>query len=100
MIYGCTPFQHIGGGPLPKMNVIADPNHRIDYPSEAVTRPMPTINVPAPQPFTVSVPPAAVSAIRGCLEYNKDKRLSIQQLLDHEFLQPNPSNCAYQGEIY
>lgn len=75
MIYGSPPFHHIPGGPLIKMNKIADPNFRIDYPSTTSTNPTP-------------VPPDAISAMQSCLEYNKDKRLTIPQLLAHSFLCP------------
>lgn len=90
MIYGSPPFQYINGGPLPKMNAIADPSHRIDYPSKAVCRPM----AADARPIAVIIPVAAVASMRSCLNYNKDHRLTIPQLLEHEFLSPSRSALA------
>jgi serine/threonine-protein kinase TTK/MPS1 len=81
MVYGAPPFQHIGGGPLPKMNAIADPSHRIDYPETAAPRSNSTLSV--------TVDPTAIDSMRRCLAYRKEQRLTIPELLTHEFLRPS-----------
>lgn len=86
MVYGSPPFHHIPGGPLIKMNKIADPSFRIDYPATSTSGS--SLHASASQPVSVSVPPEAIAAMRSCLEYNKDRRLTIPQLLGHEFLAP------------
>lgn len=90
MVYGSPPFQHVQGGPLSKMNVIADPNHTVEYPATAVPRGSTGLQGQAVDPKTleVRVMPSAIETMRSCLAYNKDKRLTIPQLLQHEFLQP------------
>lgn len=88
MVYGSPPFQHIGGGPLPKMTTIADPSHKIDYPTVAVPRPIPGTSSEAMQQFAVNVPRAAIDAMGRCLQYKKEHRLTIPELLSHEFLRP------------
>lgn len=85
MIYGNPPFHSIPGGPLSKMNKIADPNHRIDYPSTCVFRPPPNSEGPL-EPTSVPVPSEAITTMRGCLDYRKDHRLTIPQLLEHHCL--------------
>lgn len=90
MIYGNPPFHAIPGGPLSKMNKIADPTHRIDYPSAAIFNPPGMSDRPS-MPTTVTIPGEAIATMRGCLDYHKDKRLTIPQLLDHEFLSPTGS---------
>ncbi|CAK9786817.1 unnamed protein product [Cutaneotrichosporon oleaginosum] len=87
MIYGNPPFHAIPGGPLSKMNKIADPTHRIDYPPTAIFNP-PGMSDRPHMPTTVSIPIEAIATMRGCLDYHKDRRLTISQLLDHEFLSP------------
>lgn len=83
MVYGSPPFHHIPGGPLIKMNKIADPNFQIDYPSTSTSRPHSDA-----ESVTAGVPPEAIRAMRSCLEYNKDRRLTIPQLLLQDFLSP------------
>lgn len=84
MIYGVPPFHRITGGPLAKMNAIADPSHRIDFPS---TSSPPSSSTSPPHP-PVTVPPSAIVAMRSCLEYDKERRMTIPQLLRDEFLSP------------
>ncbi|WVQ93339.1 hypothetical protein IAU59_000407 [Kwoniella sp. CBS 9459] len=92
MIYGNPPFQHIGGGPLAKMGVIADPNHVITYPEIAI--PKTTVGVGLdgrpidPSSLVVAVSPAAIDTMKRCLSYRKEHRLTISELLVHEFLKP------------
>jgi len=88
MIYGHTPFQHITGNIMAKLHTIADPNTRIEYPATSVSGPSATVGNPTPPRYTVPVPTAAISSIRGCLEHDKEKRLTIPELLKHEFLVP------------
>lgn len=87
MIYGNPPFHAIPGGPLSKMNKIADPTHRIDYPSMAIFN-LPGMSDCPSMPTAVTIPSEAITTMRGCLDYHKDRRLTIPQLLDHEFLSP------------
>ncbi|WVF65693.1 hypothetical protein IAT40_000424 [Kwoniella sp. CBS 6097] len=92
MIYGNPPFQHIGGGPLAKMTVIADPNHVVDYPEIAI--PKTTVGVGLdgraidPSSLAVAVSPSAIDTMKRCLSYRKEHRLTISELLVHEFLKP------------
>ena len=92
MLYGQPPFQRIPGGPLPKMSAIADPGHRIDYRASVGSRSA-QAKEDASQD-TVPIPPAAIDAIKRCLEYRKEDRLSIPDLLSHDFLKP-----ALYGEL-
>lgn len=87
MIYGSPPFQHIGGGPLPKMNAIANSAYVIDYPSHAVPKPAPGRDEPAPE-WSIRVLPSAIDVMQGCLKYKKEFRFTIPDLLVHEFLIP------------
>jgi serine/threonine-protein kinase TTK/MPS1 len=92
MIYGSAPFAHIPGGPLTKMNYIADPNHRVEYPATAIPRGAPATDQQGqavdPATMAVTVMPTAIDAMKGCLAYGRDDRLTIPKLLEHEFLQP------------
>jgi serine/threonine-protein kinase TTK/MPS1 len=91
MIYGSAPFAHIPGGPLTKMNYIADSNHRVEYPAEAIPRGATGQQGQAVDPasMAVRVMPSAIDTMRHCLAYSKDDRLTIPRLLEHEFLQPS-----------
>ena len=84
MIYGNPPFASIPGGPLPKMNAIADPSYQIHYPEKTAPKVSAT-SEPLPE---VAVNPAAIDSMRRCLAYKKDQRLTIPELLHHEFLRP------------
>lgn len=93
MIYGNPPFHSIPGGPLSKMNRIADPTHRINFPSNSVFNP---ITMTDSKPMTVGVPSAAIATMRGCLDYHKDRRLTIPELLAHDFLSSSGSgHCEF-----
>lgn len=96
MVYGSPPFQHIPGGPLSKMQVIADPNHRVEYPDTAIPRGATGAHGEAVDPATlaVKVMPSAIDTMRSCLAYSKEQRLTIPALLEHEFLRPRlDSEC-------
>ena len=99
MVYGNPPFAQIGGGPLPKMNAIADPSHRITYPETAI--PKSSIGVDGsvndPSSLAVLVDPTAIDSMKRCLSYRKEQRLTIPELLVHEFLRPRAKReCAIQ----
>ena len=89
MIHGSPPFNGISGGPLAKMNVIADARHHIDYPEVAITR-----GVGVGQNQHVTVPPEATDSIKRCLMYRKEQRLTIPELLQHEFLRPRQKGMS------
>ncbi|WWC91347.1 uncharacterized protein L201_006290 [Kwoniella dendrophila CBS 6074] len=63
MIYGSPPFQHIGGGPLAKMQVIADPRHVVDYPEIAVPKTTVGVGLDAP-----AVPPGSTPITQKQME--------------------------------
>ena len=90
MIYGNPPFAHIPGGPLPKMNAIADPKYVISFPAEAVPKAILGSQglIADGTSLAVRVGPAAVDTMRRCLAYRKEYRLTIPELLQHEFLHP------------
>nr|ODO03974.1 TTK protein kinase [Cryptococcus depauperatus CBS 7855] len=92
MIYGSPPFQHINGGPLAKMGAIANPNHSIIYPEEAVPKTAVGFGLDGqpidPKSLSVPVSPAAIDSMKRCLAYRKEHRLTIAELLQHEFLKP------------
>lgn len=90
MVYGNPPFALIGGGPLPKMNAIANPNHRIDYPERAVPKLIPNSEgqIMDAACLAVTVASTAIDCMKRCLEYKKEHRLTISELLQHEFLRP------------
>ncbi|KIR52532.1 TTK protein kinase [Cryptococcus gattii Ru294] len=92
MIYGSPPFQHISGGPLAKMGVIADPNHVVTYPEVAVPKTAVGFSLDGhptdPASLSVPVSPSAIDSMKRCLAYRKEHRLTIPELLQHEFLKP------------
>ena len=90
MIYGNPPFAHIPGGPLPKMNAIADPKYVITYPAEAIPKANlgPHGMMEDHTALAVRVGPTAIDTMRRCLAYQKERRLTIPELLRHEFLHP------------
>jgi len=75
---------------MTKMSYIADANHRIDYPSQAIPRGATGHQTQDSDPasMAVIVMPSAIDTMRHCLAYSKDDRLTIPRLLEHEFLQP------------
>lgn len=90
MIYGNPPFNSIPGGPLAKMNTIANSSHVVSYPEQAIPRSTMGVNgVPTdPSSMAVTVPLSAISTMQSCLAYKKENRLTIPELLDHEFINP------------
>ena len=66
MAYGKTPFSHLR--PLQKLQVIPDARHKLEYP-------------PLKNPLIVDV-------LKRCLDKNPRTRISIPELLDHPFLNP------------
>lgn len=85
MVYGTLPFSHIAGGPLSRMNYIADPRHVINYPELAIPKVSTGID---PHTMAVKVMPSAIDSMQRCLAYSKDDRYTIPELLNHEFLRP------------
>jgi serine/threonine-protein kinase TTK/MPS1 len=69
------------------MNAIANPAYRIEYPEKAVPRLPGNSDVDVEQ-LAVLIAPSAVDAMRRCLMYRKEQRLTIPELLQHEFLRP------------
>ncbi|KAK1922453.1 kinase-like domain-containing protein [Papiliotrema laurentii] len=90
MIYGSPPFNHITGGPLPKMTAIANPSHVISFPLMAKPQATMTRNgqMTDPSSLAVRVNPAALDTMKRCLAYRKEERLTIPELLNHHFLRP------------
>lgn len=93
MVYGNPPFAHIPGGPLSRMNHIADPGHRIEYPDLAVPKVSGGLD---PLTMAVKVMPSAINSMKACMAYDKEHRSTIPQLLNHEFLRPR-LDCTYKG---
>ncbi len=99
MVYGNPPFAQIGGGPLPKMNAIADPSHRITYSDTAVPKPGISSDERSHDPSSsaVLVDPTAIDSMKRCLTYRKEQRLTIPELLQHEFLRPQAKGKCRAG---
>lgn len=76
MTYGKTPFAHISHM-YSKIAAIPDPNYPIEFPETAIGG--------------VPVPESIVRTIKGCLQRDKAKRPTIEQLLSLEdgFLNPD-----------
>jgi serine/threonine-protein kinase TTK/MPS1 len=76
MTYGKTPFAHLSSL-YQKVAAIPDPRHAIEYPATGIGG--------------VAVPRSLVNTIKGCLERDKDRRLTIRQMLSDEdpFLNPD-----------
>lgn len=96
MIYGGPPFQHVTGGPLVKMNIIGSASHQITYPDRVVAKYQigPDGRTVEGEGCTVPVRRAAIDAMRACLQYDRDKRLTIPQLLEHEFFKGDASDAT------
>eukprot|EP00249_Psilotum_nudum_P008850 c21548_g1_i1 orf=204-3014(-) len=67
MVYGFTPFSHITNL-WAKVKEITNPNHKIAFP-------------PVSNPYLIDI-------MKKCLAWNRDDRLRIPQLLEHQFFQP------------
>jgi serine/threonine-protein kinase TTK/MPS1 len=76
MTYGKTPFAHLASL-YQKVAAIPDPRHAIEYPATGIGG--------------VPVPRSLINTIKGCLERDKDRRLTIRQMLSDEdpFLNPD-----------
>ncbi|KAK6504234.1 Dual-specificity kinase, spindle pole body (SPB) duplication and spindle checkpoint function [Arthrobotrys conoides] len=76
MTYGRTPFAHLSTL-YQKMSAIPDPRHEIDYPSTGIGG--------------TPVPASLIATMKGCLERDKNKRLTIRDMLSYEdpFLNPD-----------
>lgn len=75
---------------MPKMNAIADPSYQITYPEMAVPRPVGSVESGSKisSHLAVIVNPTAIDTMKRCLAYRKEQRLTIPELLQHEFLRP------------
>ncbi|KAF3938584.1 hypothetical protein ABW19_dt0210199 [Dactylella cylindrospora] len=78
MTYGRTPFAHLST-PYHRMTAIPDPKHEIDFPSTGIGG--------------TPVPAGLIATMRGCLERDKDKRLTIKEMLSFEDPFLNPDRC-------
>ncbi|KAK6505617.1 Dual-specificity kinase, spindle pole body (SPB) duplication and spindle checkpoint function [Arthrobotrys musiformis] len=76
MTYGRTPFAHLSTL-YHKMSAIPDPRHEIEYASTGIGG--------------TPVPASLIATMKGCLERDKDKRLTIRDMLSYEdpFLNPD-----------
>lgn len=76
MTYGRTPFSHLTSI-YQKISAIPDPNYPIEYPEHGIGG--------------VPVPRALMNTIKGCLDRDKNRRPTIDQLLaeDDPFLYPD-----------
>ncbi|KAK6532894.1 Dual-specificity kinase, spindle pole body (SPB) duplication and spindle checkpoint function [Arthrobotrys megalospora] len=76
MTYGRTPFAHLSTL-YHKMSAIPDPKHEIDYPSTGIGG--------------TPVPASLIATMKGCLDRDKDRRLTIREMLSYEdpFLNPD-----------
>lgn len=74
------------------MGVIADPNHVVTYPEVAVPKTAVGFSLDGhptdPASLSVPVSPSAIDSMKRCLAYRKEHRLTIPELLQHEFLKP------------
>ncbi|KAJ6257670.1 PAK-2p27 [Drechslerella dactyloides] len=78
MTYGRTPFAHITNL-YHKMAAIPDPKHEIDFPGTGIGG--------------TPVPASLIATMKGCLERDKDKRLTIKEMLSYEDPFLNPDRC-------
>ena len=73
MVYGKTPFADLPF--IPKMNAICNPSHKVTYgPSN----------------------PHAIVAMQRCLDRNPTTRITIEELLEQDFLHPERALLAKQ----
>ena len=72
MVYGRPPFASITKL-IPKVTAILNPRHEIAYPPTTSTGEV--------------VPEVVIDVMRGCLQRDPSKRLTIPQLLSHAMLQ-------------
>ncbi|EWC46002.1 hypothetical protein DRE_04795 [Drechslerella stenobrocha 248] len=78
LAYGRTPFAHLTNL-YHKMAAIPDPKHEIDFPSTGIGG--------------TPVPASLIATMKGCLERNKDRRLTIKEMLSYEDPFLNPDRC-------
>lgn len=77
MVYGRTPFAHIKNV-LTKLSCIQDPNHEITY-------------RPVDEPLLIDV-------LKGCLQRDPLKRMSIPELLNHPYLHSGQDQCTNERQ--
>ncbi|KAF3928324.1 hypothetical protein AA313_de0209791 [Arthrobotrys entomopaga] len=78
LTYGRTPFANLSTL-YHKMAAIPDPKHEIDFPSTGIGG--------------TPVPASLIATMKGCLERDKDKRLTIKEMLSYEDPFLNPDRC-------
>ena len=69
-----------------KMQVIGSGQHVIEFPERAVTKIIDAKDGRMVHTQHVSIPYSARQTMRSCLSYQKDNRLTIPELLSHNFL--------------
>ncbi|RDX53317.1 kinase-like protein [Lentinus brumalis] len=97
MVYGQPPFGHITH-PMQKMRAIPDENHIIDFPEYAVpmgprNRSKDAVNSSPPQKLEhlkVRVPQSIITTMKSCLVRNPKARATIPELLQQNWLEPEP----------
>lgn len=86
MIYGNPPFHGISGGAMIKMQVIGSGQHVIEFPERVVSKITDPSDGRVVSTQQVSIPYSARHTMRSCLSYQKESRLTIEELLSHNFL--------------
>jgi serine/threonine protein kinase len=86
MIYGNPPFHGISGGAMVKMQVIGSGQHVIEFPERIVSKITEPSDGRVVSTQQVSIPYSARHTMRSCLSYEKESRLTIEELLAHNFL--------------
>lgn len=82
---------------MPRLTYIANPGHIVKYPDIAVPKSASSDTDVDPSSMGVPVSLAAVDTMKRCLEYRKEKRLTIPELLEHEFLKPRRIGGAFRS---
>lgn len=86
MVYGNPPFHGVSGGAMVKMQVIGSGQHVIEFPERAVSKITDAQDGRVIHTQQISIPYSARHTMRSCLSYQKDNRLTIPELLSHNFL--------------
>ena len=74
MVFGAPPFAKFTL--IQRLQYITDDNYSIDYPLDKVTL----------------LPDTLIDVIKGCLRRSVKERYTIEQLLQHPFLNPESQN--------
>lgn len=76
MVFGAPPFAKFTL--IQRLQYITDENYSIDYPLDKVTL----------------LPDTLIDVIKGCLRRSVKERYTIEQLLQHSFLNPESQNMS------